>query len=68
MANTNCCTCINISGEVETQQYKMTEHASWLMKVISSRGLSFTYLILIGLGLKDQGFKMHSKYWKLPFL
>ena len=44
MANTNCCTCINISGEVETQQYKMTEHASWLMKVIIFKG-PFFYLL-----------------------
>ena len=36
MANTICCTWINTSGEVETQLHKITEQATWLMKVTAS--------------------------------
>nr|XP_044611139.1 syncytin-A-like isoform X2 [Equus asinus]XP_044611140.1 syncytin-A-like isoform X2 [Equus asinus] len=36
VANTICCTWINTSGEVETQLHKITEQATWLMKVTAS--------------------------------
>ena len=57
MVNTTCCTWINPSGEAETRLCKTTEQATWLRKVTPSMVLSLTYLILIGLGLRDHGSK-----------
>lgn len=41
MANTICYTCINTSGEVETQLHKITEQAIWTKMVTPSSGSYF---------------------------
>ena len=50
MANATCCAWIHTPKEVDTQLHKVTEQATW-PKNATSQGLSWTYLILIGLGL-----------------
>lgn len=61
VAKSTCYTQINISREVDIQLHKITEQASWLKKVTSSKGSFFDLnLSLIGLGLGDHGCKVYT--------
>ena len=68
VANTTCCTKINISGGTETHLRSLTKLGTWLKKVTLSQSLSLTYFILIGLGLRDHGSEVHSKHWEFSCL
>ena len=68
VANTTCCTKINISGDTETHLRSLTKLGTWLKKVTLSQSLSLTYFILIGLGLRDHGSEVHSKHWEFSCL
>ena len=62
MVNTTCFVCFNTCRELQTQLEKIAKQAIWLKEVIPSvgGGLSLIYLILIDLGLRDHGSKVHQ--------
>ena len=68
VANTTCCTKINISRDTETPLHSLSKLGTWLKKVTLPQSLSLTYFILIDLGLRDHGSEVHSKHWELSCL
>ena len=56
---------LTLLGKLKLSHIKSRRKPLGLRKSLLQQGLSLTYLILIGLGLGDPGFKVHSRHWEL---